>query len=40
MLILNPLKKLQKTPAKNVINKKATENLSFFVLLCAKVFGL
>jgi hypothetical protein len=41
MLIPNPLKKLQKTQAKKVISKKATEKWSFLLLLRkAKVSGL
>ncbi len=37
----NPLKKLQKTHAKKVINKTGKERLSFLLLLLfVKVFGL
>jgi hypothetical protein len=38
MLILNPLEKLEKTHAKNVINKKVTEKLSVTLITVCKSF--
>ncbi len=38
MLILNPLEKLKKMHAKNVINKKVTEKLSVTLITVCKNF--